>query len=108
MSKTREEVSKRPILIGYMVLEGYAEDFSDWDGHITGPTNPKGANLYWHDPIEMIEKRAYDKVVAENQKLNELIELAKELRIYCLGVDASTKHLMEVFDGKMYRLRGEK
>jgi hypothetical protein len=104
----REEVSKRPILIGYMVLDGYAEDFSDWDGHITGPTNPKGANLYWHDPIEMIEKRAYDELVAENQKLNELVDLAKELRMYCLGVDASTRCLIEVFDGKTYRLRGGK
>ena len=56
---------KRPILTGYMVLDGWADDYSDWDGAITGPNNPTGANLYWHDPIPMIEKRAYDQAVKE-------------------------------------------
>jgi hypothetical protein len=56
----------------------------------------------------MIEKRAYDELVAENQKLSELIGLANELRMYCLGFDASTKNLIEVFDGKIDRLRGGK
>lgn len=61
---TRGPLSERPILIGYVALESWAEDYSDWDGHITGPVNPKGANLAWQNPIEMIEKRAYDAALA--------------------------------------------
>lgn len=52
----------RPILSGYMILEEWAEDYSDWSGAITGPVNPRGANLAWTDPIPMIETRAHDKV----------------------------------------------
>lgn len=53
---------KRPILTGYMALYEWAEDYSHWDGEITGPTNPQGANRFWEDPIVMIEKRAYDRL----------------------------------------------
>ena len=52
----------RPVLTGYMIIEEHADDYSDWSGHITGPVNPKGANLAWEDPIPMIEKSAYDKL----------------------------------------------
>lgn len=64
-------MAERPILTGFMVLDGYADDYSDWDGTITGPANPKGANLYWHDPIPMIEKRAFDEVVRDRDFANQ-------------------------------------
>jgi hypothetical protein len=60
VAKVRDE--ERPILKGYMALEDYADDYSDWSGHITGPSDPTGANLHWLDPIPMIEQRAYDEL----------------------------------------------
>lgn len=59
----------RPILSGYMALESWAEDFSEWDGAITGPINPQGANRFWEDPIPMIEKRAYDRIYSALEAL---------------------------------------
>ena len=71
-------MTERPILEGFMVLDGWAEDYSDWDGVITGPANPKGANLYWHNPIPMIERRAYDSLrarVAELESENHVLSV---------------------------------
>jgi len=63
-------------LIGYMILEDYAEDMSDWSGQITGPQDPTGANLAWESPIKMIECSAYDALKAENEHLREAMEYA--------------------------------
>lgn len=71
-------MSTRPILLGYVALESWAEDFSEWDGIITGPHNPKGANLAWQDPIEMIEKRAYDEAFARAEKAETQLNGANE------------------------------
>jgi len=62
-SDDKREAVREP-LVGYMILEGYAEDYSHWDGVITYP-DPTGANLAWESPIEMIEKSAFDAVVKE-------------------------------------------
>lgn len=52
---------KREPLIGFMVVEDYTEDMSDWSGQITFP-DPTGANLYWEKPIKMIEYSAFEKM----------------------------------------------
>lgn len=46
-----EDVKPR---IGYVAIEDYTDDYSDWTGQITFP-NPKGANIYWQNPIVFIE-----------------------------------------------------
>lgn len=40
--------------IGFVVIDDYTDDYSDWTGQITFP-NPKGANIYWQNPISFIE-----------------------------------------------------
>ena len=73
---------QRPILSGYMALEGWADDYSEWDGAITGPANPEGANKFWESPIPMIETRALDSLRDENERIKaELEEVKRVLRI---------------------------
>jgi hypothetical protein len=79
------EHSKRPILSGFMVLDGWAEDYSDWDGQITGPDNPRGANLHWLDPIPMIETRALDDL------RRVLLRQTKALEAYLLMIHNKEK-----------------
>lgn len=51
-------------LVGFMIIEDHTDDMSDWSGQITFP-NPKGANLAWLDPVEMIEKAPVDSLLDE-------------------------------------------
>lgn len=62
--------NKKEPLIGYMVLEDWAEDYSQWDGSIAFP-DPEGANLHWVNTIPMIEKAAFDELKAENERLKQ-------------------------------------
>lgn len=71
---------ERPVLIGYVALEEWAEDFSDWSGYITGPDNPVGANLAWQDPIQMIEMKAYDALRAERDEWKQHAAVGAALR----------------------------
>ena len=61
MTKDTPPDTKTP-LIGYMILEDYCEDMSDWSGVITGPQDPTGANLAWESPIKMIEYSAFEEM----------------------------------------------
>ena len=68
--------------MGYMKLESYdwidentdqPDPKGSWDGYITGPDNPAGANLYWDDAIPMIEKSAFDELVGAYKDLHKFI-----------------------------------
>ena len=63
-------------LIGFVVIEEYAEDFSHWDGAIAYP-DPTGANLAWENPIPFIEKSFYDQL---QRKLINLADAAEDAR----------------------------
>lgn len=65
--------SDKAPLVGWMILEDYCEDMSQWDGVITYP-DPTGANLAWQNPTKMIEYSAYEKLKAENRRLNLICE----------------------------------
>lgn len=67
----KNKTEAREPLVGYMIIEDYTDDYSDWSGQIAFP-NPKGANIAWLNPIEMIEKSYAD------QREAELIGLLKE------------------------------
>jgi hypothetical protein len=43
-----------------------------FSGEITGPQNPRGANLAWIDPVPFIEKFAYDELARENAEFKKL------------------------------------
>lgn len=68
-----EDVKPR---IGYVAIEDYTDDYSDWTGQITFP-NPKGANIYWQNPIVFIEleptMRMMDELANKLQVLDDLI-----------------------------------
>ncbi|WP_374029803.1 hypothetical protein [Bdellovibrio bacteriovorus] len=65
-------------LIGFMIIEDSTDDLTEWSGHITFP-NPRGANLAWLNPVEMIDKRAFDAVVKERDDLRARVgELEKD------------------------------
>lgn len=67
MRSTSAEGARKP-LVGYMIMEDYAEDYSHWNGVIGFP-DPTGANLAWESPVAMIEKSAYDALKAERDRL---------------------------------------
>lgn len=76
LKKTHTPEKPRDPFIGYMALEGWTEDENgkpdlkaDWDGVITGPHDPTGANLAWQNPIKMIEHSAYNSLI---EQLNDL------------------------------------
>ena len=64
-------------LIGFMIIEDSTDDLTEWSGHITFP-NPRGANLAWLNPVEMIDKRAFDTVVKERDDLRAEIGTLKD------------------------------
>lgn len=62
------DAKPREPLVGYMIIEDYTDDYSDWSGQITYP-DPRGANLAWLNPIKMIEHTAYDALRAQVEEL---------------------------------------
>ena len=66
LSEVRKRLSETApqSLIGWMIIEDYCEDYSDWSGQITYP-DPTGANLAWQSPIKMIEHSAYEVAQAD-------------------------------------------
>lgn len=86
MTNAQENKPRDP-LIGYMVIEDYAEDYSQWDGLIAYP-DPEGANLYWQKTIKMIEHSAYLAIQAENEKLKQAnLKLREGLEFYADGTN---------------------
>lgn len=90
MSKEEKTLSEKP-LIGYVSIESESRDAKtneilDWTGYITGPENPKGANLAWLDPIEMIETKALKQLEAKYERL----------------VEAAKKHVKDSSNDTMY------
>lgn len=61
-------------LVGWMIIEDYVEDYSEWDGAIACP-DPTGANLAWESPIKMIEHAAYTELMQEAEALREALRL---------------------------------
>lgn len=88
--------AKKP-LIGYAVLEDWTVDMSDWSGQITYP-DPTGANLYWQNPMKMIEYSAYDQLQA---KLDEAVK-AKEAAI---NLYKETEGLASTLSARMEQMR---
>lgn len=74
-----DKPKKSEPLIGYVVIDDYTEDMSDWSGAIAYP-NPEGANLFWEKPEPFIQKSAFDAIKKENEELQkERDELKAEL-----------------------------
>lgn len=75
-------------LVGWMILEDYCEDMSQWDGVISFP-DPTGANLAWENPIKMIEHKAYDALKAELADVCESFDEMQKLsqQSFQLGLD---------------------
>lgn len=67
-----EDVKPR---IGYVEIEDYTDDYSDWTGQITFP-NPKGANIYWQNPIVFIELEPTMRL------MDEMAEALDEIRFH--------------------------
>jgi len=57
-------MSEIKVRVGYVAIEDYTEDYSDWTGQITFP-NPRGANIYWENPIEFLEAEPVIKLLRE-------------------------------------------
>lgn len=82
-----ESSKPREPLVGFMVIEDYTEDYSDWSGQIAFP-DPVGANLYWQNTIPMIEKRAHDAALARIKLLEEVCaELMRALKLIADDLD---------------------
>lgn len=61
--------------IGFVVIDDYTDDYSDWTGQITFP-NPKGANIYWQNPISFIELEPTLQLMKEiGEVMSEAIDL---------------------------------
>lgn len=78
--KARDKSNDHKPLVGWMILEDYCDDMSDWSGVIAYP-DPTGANLAWESPVKMIEYSAYEKLQArlaeaeaEREHLNDVVK----------------------------------
>lgn len=71
--------------IGYMVIDDYDEDYSNWDGQITFP-DPTGANLHWLNPIKMIEYTAYEALQEQLRVAKDTLEKLPHVG-NCMNVD---------------------
>lgn len=88
----------RAPLVGYMILEDWCDDMSDWSGMITGPQDPTGANLAWENPTKMIEFKAYES------------EKARADRIYNVLRDEiqEASRVLDILTGENEALKAEK
>lgn len=91
-------------LIGWMILEDYCDDMSQWDGYISFP-DPTGANLAWQSPTKMIEYSAYETAIRERDELEKrLFESAASKANEFLHLRARVKELEAELTS--YRLDG--
>lgn len=78
---TPTQKSRADYFVGYMIFESWTENDSgkpdpneEWDGVITGPSDPTGANLAWLNPIKMIE---YSALTAAEERARKLVAACK-------------------------------
>lgn len=74
---TNDTAKQREPLIGWMILEDYCDDMSDWSGVITYP-DPTGANLSWENPTKMIEYSAFEQMKRESDDWKRQFEASKD------------------------------